>query len=123
MLLHLFKDSETVVKAGAKLIGLILWPNSKRAVPLSEAKEISRVAKSYGAEPVGLFVDHDHETILRASDLYVTLNLYRYMFSFCCLLSATAVATNAFLLTYFLIRSFMEIAPENYFLCFGKIIE
>ncbi|GJM99186.1 hypothetical protein PR202_ga16267 [Eleusine coracana subsp. coracana] len=62
------KDAETAAKAGAKLIGMILWPNSKRSVPLSEAKEISRVAKSYGAEPVGVFVDDDTETILRASD-------------------------------------------------------
>ncbi|KAK3142917.1 hypothetical protein QOZ80_4BG0354110 [Eleusine coracana subsp. coracana] len=62
------KDAETVTKAGAKLIGMIFWPNSKRSVPLPEAKEISRVAKSYGAEPVGVFVDDDTETILRASD-------------------------------------------------------
>lgn len=62
------KDAEIAAKAGAKLIGMILWPNSKRSVPLSEAKEISRVAKSYGAEPVGVFVDDDTETILRASD-------------------------------------------------------
>lgn len=61
------KDAETAAKAGAKLIG-ILWPNSKRSVPLSGAKEISRVAKSYAAEPVGVFVDDDIETILRASD-------------------------------------------------------
>uniref|UniRef100_A0A0A9GCN8 phosphoribosylanthranilate isomerase n=1 Tax=Arundo donax TaxID=35708 RepID=A0A0A9GCN8_ARUDO len=62
------RDAETAAEAGAKLIGMILWPNSKRSVPLSEAKEISRVAKSYGAEPVGVFVDDDEDTILRASD-------------------------------------------------------
>jgi len=62
------RDAAIASKAGAKLIGMILWPNSKRSVPLSEAKEISRVAKSYGAEPVGVFVDDDEETILRASD-------------------------------------------------------
>jgi len=61
-------DAEMAVMAGAKLIGMILWPNSKRSVPLSEAKEISRVAKSYGAESVGVFVDDDNSTILRASD-------------------------------------------------------
>jgi len=61
-------DAEMAVKAGAKLIGMILWPNSKRSVPLSEAKEISRVAKSYGAESVGVFVDDDNSTILRSSD-------------------------------------------------------
>ncbi|KQJ86188.1 N-(5'-phosphoribosyl)anthranilate isomerase 1, chloroplastic [Brachypodium distachyon] len=62
------RDAEVAAKAGAKLIGMILWPNSKRSVPLSEAKEISRVAKSYGAQPVGVFVDDDEETILRVSD-------------------------------------------------------
>ncbi|KAG2606313.1 N-(5'-phosphoribosyl)anthranilate isomerase 1, chloroplastic-like isoform X1 [Panicum virgatum] len=62
------RDAAIAAKAGAKLIGMILWPNSKRSVPLSEAKEISRVAKSYGAEPVGVFVDDDEETILRASN-------------------------------------------------------
>ena len=61
-------DAEMAVKAGAKLIGMIVWPNSKRSVPLSEAKEISRVAKSYGAESVGVFVDDDYSSILRASD-------------------------------------------------------
>ncbi|XP_004965474.1 N-(5'-phosphoribosyl)anthranilate isomerase 1, chloroplastic isoform X3 [Setaria italica] len=61
------RDAEMAAEAGAKLIGMILWPNSKRSVPLSEAKEISRVAKSYGAEPVGVFVDDDEGTILRAS--------------------------------------------------------
>ncbi|VAI89059.1 unnamed protein product [Triticum turgidum subsp. durum] len=62
------RDAEFAAKAGAKLIGMILWPKSKRSVQLSEAKEISRVAKSYGAEAVGVFVDDDEETILRVSD-------------------------------------------------------
>ncbi len=62
------KDAETALEAGAKLIGMILWPNSKRSVALAEAKEISRVAQSYGAESVGVFVDDDEETILRVSD-------------------------------------------------------
>lgn len=61
-------DAEMALKAGAKLIGMILWPKSKRSIPLSEAKEISRVAKSYGAESVGVFVDDDSSTILTASD-------------------------------------------------------
>ncbi|KAF8733327.1 hypothetical protein HU200_014931 [Digitaria exilis] len=68
------KDAEMAAAAGAKLIGMILWPNSKRSVSLSEAKEISRVAQSFGAESVGVFVDDDEETILRVSD-YCGLNL------------------------------------------------
>ncbi|KAG0532669.1 hypothetical protein BDA96_04G127000 [Sorghum bicolor] len=62
------RDAEMAVKAGAELIGMILWPNSKRSVSLLEAKEISRVAQSYGAESVGVFVDDNEETILRMSD-------------------------------------------------------
>jgi phosphoribosylanthranilate isomerase len=62
------RDAEMAVKAGAELIGMILWPNSKRSVSLLEAKEISRVAQSYGAESVGVFVDDNEETILRVSD-------------------------------------------------------
>lgn len=62
------RDAEVALEARAKLIGMILWPNSKRSVTLSEAKELSRVARSYGAESVGVFVDDDEETILRMSD-------------------------------------------------------
>lgn len=32
------------------------------------AKEISKVAREYGALPVGVFVDDDADTILKASD-------------------------------------------------------
>uniref|UniRef100_A0A0D6QY55 phosphoribosylanthranilate isomerase n=1 Tax=Araucaria cunninghamii TaxID=56994 RepID=A0A0D6QY55_ARACU len=61
-------DAVVAAEAGANFIGMILWPKSKRSVPLDVAKEISRAAREYGAEPVGVFVDEDADEIERACD-------------------------------------------------------
>eukprot|EP00850_Spirogloea_muscicola_P012579 SM000082S22821 [mRNA] locus=s82:167414:168838:- [translate_table: standard] len=62
------EDGVAAVAAGASLVGMILWPKSKRSVSLATAAEISRAVRSLGAETVGVFVDEDAATIARASE-------------------------------------------------------
>ncbi|KAJ3692219.1 hypothetical protein LUZ60_012569 [Juncus effusus] len=62
------KDAESAARAGASLIGMILWPGSKRSVTPKVAREISKAARDCGARPVGVFVDDDLDTVLRVSD-------------------------------------------------------
>nr|ABK27046.1 unknown [Picea sitchensis] len=61
-------DAVLAAKAGAKFIGMILWPKSKRSVSLNVAKEISKAAREHGAEPVGVFVEEDAKEIEQACD-------------------------------------------------------
>ncbi|KAG0480650.1 hypothetical protein HPP92_011508 [Vanilla planifolia] len=62
------KDAELAAQAGADLIGMIMWPSSRRSVSIPVAKEISKVVRDNGAMPVGVFVDDDLNTMLRASE-------------------------------------------------------
>ncbi|KAI3679955.1 hypothetical protein L2E82_50691 [Cichorium intybus] len=62
------KDAALAAEAGADFIGMIIWLDSKRSISISTAKEISKVAHEYGAKSVGVFVDDDSNTILKASD-------------------------------------------------------
>nr|WRW51053.1 phosphoribosylanthranilate isomerase [Uncaria rhynchophylla] len=62
------RDAALASEAGADFVGMILWPNSRRSIPLPVAKEISKVARENGAKPVGVFVDDNADTILRVSE-------------------------------------------------------
>uniref|UniRef100_A0A7N0ZZI0 Uncharacterized protein n=1 Tax=Kalanchoe fedtschenkoi TaxID=63787 RepID=A0A7N0ZZI0_KALFE len=62
------RDTALAVEAGADFIGMILCPNSKRPVWLCMARKVSKAAKEYGAERVGVFVVDDAETMLRDSE-------------------------------------------------------
>lgn len=44
--------------------GMIMWPKAKRAVSDATAKAIASTALAHGAQPVGVFVDEDAQTIV-----------------------------------------------------------
>lgn len=50
------------------MLGMIVWPGSKRSVNISTAQAITQVAVSSSATPVGVFVDESSEEIATACD-------------------------------------------------------
>jgi hypothetical protein len=59
------RDAVVAAQAGASYVGMILWPKSKRSISIDTAKSISYAVRAHNAQPVGVFVDEDAETIQR----------------------------------------------------------
>lgn len=65
-------DAELIASIGLELlpvhtdllIGMILWPKSRRSISISCAREIVSIAHSFGATPVAVFVDEDFNQII-----------------------------------------------------------
>ena len=56
------EDALHAAQCGASLVGLVLWPGSKRSVvDVGLAREIAAAAREGGAEPVAVFVDENAE--------------------------------------------------------------
>ena len=89
-------NSSYPLRSSANFMGMILRPKSKHSISLSVAKEISKVAREFGAKPVGVFVDDDLDTILRASDASDLEFLQVYIFY------------QSLINNYLLVCSFME---------------
>ena len=62
------EDATQAASAGADFIGMILWPKSKRSIPLDVAKQVADAAKAAGATPIGVFVDESAEEIVAACE-------------------------------------------------------
>lgn len=56
-------DAILAAQAGAKFVGMILWPKSKRSVTVDIAEDIAHAVRLHKAEPVGVFVDEDALTM------------------------------------------------------------
>jgi phosphoribosylanthranilate isomerase len=62
------EDADYAVSLDAWAVGMILWPNSPRAVTLEQATELSSVLRRH-AEIVGVFVNPTLDEVVRAADL------------------------------------------------------
>lgn len=63
------EDAAHAAAEGANLVGMIMWPRAPRALTVEAAQAVAAAARSHGAEPVGVFVDEDAETIARCGYL------------------------------------------------------
>ncbi|KAL6769295.1 PAI1 [Auxenochlorella protothecoides x Auxenochlorella symbiontica] len=63
------EDAAHAAAEGANLVGMIMWPRAPRALTVEAAQAVAAAARSHGAEPVGVFVDEDAETIARVAQL------------------------------------------------------
>jgi phosphoribosylanthranilate isomerase len=65
-------DAAAAAAAGADLLGVILWPKTKRGVSVARAAEIAAAGRAAagarGVTVVGVFVDEDAATIAAAAD-------------------------------------------------------
>uniref|UniRef100_A0A7S0BKI0 Phosphoribosylanthranilate isomerase n=1 Tax=Rhodosorus marinus TaxID=101924 RepID=A0A7S0BKI0_9RHOD len=74
--IHTPEDARMVVEEAKNLLpeelslmlGMIMWPGSKRHVPIDVASEIACVAKEAEIPSVGVFVDEDASTMTAARD-------------------------------------------------------
>ncbi len=62
-------DASFAASHGADYVGIIFATGSKRAVSPTKAKDIVLAARSYGAEPVAVFVDESIEQIISSCAL------------------------------------------------------
>lgn len=71
-----YEDASYAVDCGAWALGFILWPHSKRAIPLSRATDLLQRLRDEGKKPekvVGVFVNPSREEIeLAVSKLHLT---------------------------------------------------
>lgn len=68
------RDAIMAAEAGAKYVGMILWPKSKRSVSVDAAKAIAHAVRMHQSEPVGVFVDENAATIEKccnAADIHI----------------------------------------------------
>ncbi|NGX37066.1 MAG: N-(5'-phosphoribosyl)anthranilate isomerase [Chlamydiae bacterium] len=57
------EDAKHAARCGADYIGIIFARSSKRCVSLSQGRQIARIARKEGAEPVGIFADETADEI------------------------------------------------------------